>query len=78
MLTYSCYTSYTDMVSILCEPLVPLRRKWFNVLQDIFWTLIPKIIIILAENQSIARFKGGLDVIITLFRHKQCIRARAL
>ena len=34
-----------------------------HVFLDIFWTLSPKIIVVLAENQYLGRFKGGYDVI---------------
>ena len=30
---------------------------------DIFWALIPKIVVVLAKNQYLGRFKGGNDVI---------------
>ena len=39
-------------------------------ISNIFWPLILKIIVVLAENQYLGRFKGGYDVIMTLFRPK--------
>ena len=32
---------------------------------DIFWALSPKIMLVLAVNQYLARFKGGYDLIMT-------------
>ena len=37
-----------------------LKRYWSHVFLYIFWAMIPKIIVVLAENQYLGRFWGVL------------------